>query len=1123
MTKPKALILGMILFLPILLAITGCSLIRGVEAPVPTIAAPAVVPPTEEAAGGVTPTASPIPAITTEPTAAPTVEPSPEPTAEPTIAPTDEPPPAEETILLPDVVDYNLGDAVIIQDWFAEDRLIRGMPAREMPVRLNGIISVPTEGEGPFPVVMILHGTHPGCPTDETGSVDLWPCDPEEEQPNYRGFDYLVQRLAAEGYIAFAPNINAVNTFGYGEANGEDQVGARLFQLVDSHLNGLADANSGRENNFGVDLEGKADLRRLVFAGHSRGAENVNWLAHTQGLNTATSFTNLGYGPVRGLLLIAPGIINFDPVSAGLPTTVILPACDGDVINQDGQLFYENIRLNPDAPEWASSVWLESANHNQFNTILGPDFADVAGRPDCQELLAAGDQQQFLADYATAFLTTIFSQDPQAILDAQTSMGLDVTSPAPGELFGRAARVASLSAPEDRLTLLKPAEAADLGINTLGGAAAAENVTTTFCPAGYFLPGDIPGTEPCRRTSVVVPGDPSLMVVSWENEGGEMRFALPDGTGDLSRYRAISFRAAVDPLSPLNETGVAQSFSIRLTDAAGNSAVAVAQPTEPALQFPVGGTADDGIMGETMFTGRVPMTRVRLPLADFAGVDLSHISEVALVFDQTPSGTLFMSDIELVRPAHMIGAYSFLLENEDGSNDALKAVARFQGESICTGTFINSGGDPEAPAYLLTNGHCAQEWDGNAVNIDQPADGWEAVFNYFIDTQDRQIAVPAAKVAYSTMKGRDIAIIELDSTVGELMAQGIMPLDLADVEPEGSWPMIVIGAPVTGVPPEIAYLRQEACTANGRAGLFEFVWHFDDAFRNNCQDIYGGSSGSPVLESGTDEIVALMNTTNIGGLTSCYLGAPCEVTTAGTVFRPDTSYATPVVGLDACFNAYGTFTLNAEGCPLDDGRQLLVNGAPVQGVQPLITAPDGTQREATWNAGLSGDLPYYRYKTGRAGQIDCADEAGYGPPIALADLDRIDDLLPIEEGSYLLCVLAGENPVVDETWQTPERATIARALIDTTPPSLEPTFNIIPDGTGGFMVDPIFAIAELVDYRLKSGPVSETDCADEEGYLPYRRFPITVPADQTPAKVCVIGTDYAGNEAPPYELLLGQP
>jgi hypothetical protein len=45
------------------------------------------------------------------------------------------------------------------------------------------------------------------------------------------------------------------------------------------------------------------------------------------------------------------------------------------------------------------------------------------------------------------------------------------------------------------------------------------------------------------------------------------------------------------------------------------------------------------------------MTTIRLPLSDFDGVDLANIREVALLFDQTPSGSLFMGDVEWVRPS----------------------------------------------------------------------------------------------------------------------------------------------------------------------------------------------------------------------------------------------------------------------------------------------------------------------------------------------------------------------------------------------------------------------------------------------------------------------------------------
>jgi hypothetical protein len=70
---------------------------------------------------------------------------------------------------------------------------------------------------------------------------------------------------------------------------------------------------------------------------------------------------------------------------------------------------------------------------------------------------------------------------------------------------------------------------------------------------------------------------------------------------------------------------------------------------EPALRFPDGYEEENDTFDGGMFTGRVPLISIRIPLSGFAGVNFSEISEIVLLFDQTASGSLFMSDIEFVR------------------------------------------------------------------------------------------------------------------------------------------------------------------------------------------------------------------------------------------------------------------------------------------------------------------------------------------------------------------------------------------------------------------------------------------------------------------------------------------
>jgi len=101
-----------------------------------------------------------------------------------------------------------------------------------------------------------------------------------------------VRQLAAQSYVALSININAEYTFGFGEPVPIE----RLGQLVDLHLKDLAAASSGGENKFGVKLQGRADLSRLVFIGHSQGGEGAYWLTKKSALDTPDSFNNMDMG-----------------------------------------------------------------------------------------------------------------------------------------------------------------------------------------------------------------------------------------------------------------------------------------------------------------------------------------------------------------------------------------------------------------------------------------------------------------------------------------------------------------------------------------------------------------------------------------------------------------------------------------------------------------------------------------------------------------------------------------------------------------------------------------------------------------------------------------------------------
>lgn len=487
----------------------------------------------------------------------------------------------------------------------------------------------------------------------------------------------------------------------------------------------------------------------------------------------------------------------------------------------------------------------------------------------------------------------------------------------------------------------------------------------------------------------------------------------------------------------------------------------------------------------------------------------------------TPVPIASPSPVITLTPEATTSSGSKLLHNANGSLDGLKGIAKFDGASNCTGAFIQTSEQANAPAYLITNGHCVQDWSANNIYRELPAnEGYIATFNYFIDTQEDQVAIPAKLIAYSTMKGRDVAIVELDTTMGELIRRGIQPFIIADTAPALAT-ISVLGVPITGLPPEEWYLRGEDCSMTGQTDLLEFQWHFFDAFRNTCRDIFGGSSGSPVFVEGSNTIFALINTTTVGGEYACALGVPCEVTNTGVQMHPNTSYATPIIGLSHCFDAAGFLDLDIVGCPLDDGRQLALDGYPLSASQSAITDDTGATQRITWNSTLSGDFTHYRYKTGGVASVNCRDEVGYSDPIALMNDNLIEEAIPEAEGFYYLCLVAGNSPTIDATWQLLANATVVFAQIDITPPIIPPILSI-QEFESEYLIEPIFKVPELIHYILKFGLPTTTDCNDPAGYLPYRRIPVSIEkSTQIPAKVCVIGYDYANNATPPLEEIIG--
>ena len=517
---------------------------------------------------------------------------------------------------------------------------------------------------------------------------------------------------------------------------------------------------------------------------------------------------------------------------------------------------------------------------------------------------------------------------------------------------------------------------------------------------------------------------------------------------------------------------------------------------------------------------RRPATRRALAAALVLPLLLAACGEPGPTPSPAPSATVAPTPtpapvIELPVPDDDTALTQVLLRSADGAYDLYASIGQLQGaSSTCTAVLLDTGESPTMPAYAITNGHCVGIFGANELVIDRAAEGMAVAFDWFIDRPEHRV-VPVTKVLWASMRATDLAVLELAATPDELRGVGVRGWRPQAIEGGGGTSLDVVmvgvpvGVPLVDIPESERYLRLGTCSLDvDPVVLNERQWLWPDALRNDCPEVLPGNSGSAVLDRATGALVGLINTTTYKGEqgAECWLGRPCEVNEDGEASLPDTSYAQPVGGLAGCFGQDGVFALGG-ACPLDAGGGVIsLDGAPLA-VNPSNVDPiSGAPSQASWATTVVTPAPTtYRYKIGPLDDTACADGAGYSAPIDTSI--RIDDELPLTEQRLLLCVVADGTRLED--------AAIAVAYIDTTAPVADVTFAVTGSKAEGWRIEPVFNPPELSSYLVKVGPSRTTDCADPDGYRPYRRIAIDVAADEAPARVCAIGHDDADNASEP--------
>lgn len=258
----------------------------------------------------------------------------------------------------------------------AVDYLLTPLPDPEAPVPVQVLarIIAPRVPRADRPLVLFVHGRHETC-YRRGESSGAYPCPAGwRSLPSLLGYQYAQRALAAQGFVTVSIDLNGVNA----QDDLLDDGGSGMrSRLIRHHLSQLAAWNADPASApFAARLSLRFNPRHVLLVGHSRGGEGV--LRATASARPEDPFS------VAGLLLLAP--TNFGRQSAPrTPTVVLLPACDGDVSDLQGQIAVDRALDARIPTALHSAVYVPGANHNFFNsewtpgTARAPAFDDGEG------------------------------------------------------------------------------------------------------------------------------------------------------------------------------------------------------------------------------------------------------------------------------------------------------------------------------------------------------------------------------------------------------------------------------------------------------------------------------------------------------------------------------------------------------------------------------------------------------------------------------------------------------------------------------------------------------------------------------------------------------------------------
>lgn len=262
---------------------------------------------------------------------------------------------------------------------------------------LNGRVWFP-EGEGPFPLVLIVHGGH----------VMAEFSDP--------GYAYLAELLASRGFITVSVDENFLNGSEVGGWPYHLETRARAWILL-QHLRTWRSWNETQGNPFYK----KVDMENLGLIGHSLGGEAVaiagafNNLSHYP--DDATVRFDFGFS-IKAIIAIAPVDGRRKPadkpvVLENVNYLTLHGSHDTDVSRFEGDRQFNRVRFTDNQDWFKASLYIYRANHGQFNTVWGRTdiWPPASWLLNLKPLLDGEEQRRIAKIYFSAFLETTLHRD----------------------------------------------------------------------------------------------------------------------------------------------------------------------------------------------------------------------------------------------------------------------------------------------------------------------------------------------------------------------------------------------------------------------------------------------------------------------------------------------------------------------------------------------------------------------------------------------------------------------------------------------------------------------------------------------------------------------------------------